>query len=174
MIDRRQDGSVSYNRLWQDYKEGFGDVSGEFYLGNENVHLLTKDREMMIYLQVWAFDGTKYAVGLKGFFIEDEANKYRLHAGTYEFGSSDFANDWTFHDGMKFTTAGNDNDLLNTNNCGTYWKTGWWFNACGNLYLHNVYSHVPAVPRRQGITSEAVRGDFESFKKMTISIRPVN
>ena len=174
MIDRRQDGSVSYNRLWQDYKEGFGDVSGEFYLGNENIHLLTKDREMMVYLQLWAFDGTKYAVGLKGFFIEDEANKYRLHAGTYEFGSALFSNEWTGINGMKFSTADSDNDISGNMNCGNKWKTGWWFRSCGLCYLHNVYSHVPNVNDRKGITCQALRGDNESFQKLTISIRPVS
>ena len=41
-ILRRQDGSVNFERSWQDYKSGFGTLLTEFWFGNENMHDLTK------------------------------------------------------------------------------------------------------------------------------------
>lgn len=35
VIQRKMGGSVSFNRTWQTYKEGFGKADGEYWLGKK-------------------------------------------------------------------------------------------------------------------------------------------
>ena len=40
----RNQGDVSFNKDWQAYKVGFGNLSGDHWLGLEHMHLLTENR----------------------------------------------------------------------------------------------------------------------------------
>ena len=41
VVQRRQDGSVDFNRTWVEYEDGFGKLTGEFWYGLRALHCLT-------------------------------------------------------------------------------------------------------------------------------------
>ena len=47
MFQKRLDVSVDFYRDWDDYKRGFGDLNGEFWLGLDRIHRLTKERRWL-------------------------------------------------------------------------------------------------------------------------------
>ena len=68
---------MDFYRDWADYKTGFGDVNGEFWLGNENIHFLTKHHNQRLKIELTYNGEIKYA-DFSTFWIENEAQKYKL------------------------------------------------------------------------------------------------
>ncbi|GBP94531.1 Techylectin-5B [Eumeta japonica] len=65
VIHRRDDYGIpaeNFNRDWNDYKNGFGDPSKEFWLGNENIYMLTNNDDYMLRVELEDFDGNKRSV----------------------------------------------------------------------------------------------------------------
>ena len=77
------DGSVGFYRGWEEYKEGFGHVNSEFWLGNEKMFYLTAQGDYELRVDLEDFEGeTRYAVYNK-FRIGDEAAFYKIMLGSY-------------------------------------------------------------------------------------------
>lgn len=49
----RFNGAVDFNRNWNDYKKGFGDLlNSEFWIGNDNIHQLASQPSAVYKLRV--------------------------------------------------------------------------------------------------------------------------
>ncbi|XP_033149843.1 angiopoietin-related protein 4-like [Drosophila busckii] len=57
VIQRRFNGSVSFDRKWDEYKNGFGDLRGEYWLGLEKLHLMTKFQPHELYIELENHEG---------------------------------------------------------------------------------------------------------------------
>lgn len=62
VIQRRDDFGEpreNFNRDWSDYKNGFGDPAKEFWLGNENIYMLTNNEDYSLRVELEDFEGNK-------------------------------------------------------------------------------------------------------------------
>ena len=80
MFQKRLDGSVDFYLGWSDYKVGFGDLYGEFWLGLDKIHLLTSDNNSMLRVD---FEGNTSYAEYKMVNIMSENDKYKLILGNY-------------------------------------------------------------------------------------------
>ena len=83
MFQRRLDGAVDFYRTWAEYQAGFGDVTHEYWLGNENLHLLTSQRSYELRVDLEDFEGNTVYAEHSFIAIDSEQNDYRLTYGEY-------------------------------------------------------------------------------------------
>ncbi|KAL3843135.1 hypothetical protein ACJMK2_021087 [Sinanodonta woodiana] len=159
VFQRRLNGQVDFYRTWEDYKKGFGDLSGEFWLGNEKLHLLTKTRKYKLRIDMWDWDtrfplslGNHYFAESTDVFIGDEESAYFLHvpAGFYAY-SGHSGSGLRVHSGPFMTF---DKIPYGTKeNCADLFHCGWWFSTCvrnANLngrYYQMGYENVESKTR---------------------------
>ena len=138
VFQRRIDASVDFYLGWDDYRNGFGDLNGNFWLGLENLHKLAspgKGAMLRVDLKHFRAPSTlRYAEYTK-FEILSESDGYQLQVDGY---SGDAGDSFTYHNGCKFSTKDNDQDS-NDGNCAISRKGGWWFKACLKSCLNALY-----------------------------------
>ena len=83
MIQKRLDGSVDFYRGWADYKRGFGNLNGEFWLGLDKMHRLTKEGRNRIRVELEDTEGNTAYADYDMFAVASERAKYQLSLGTY-------------------------------------------------------------------------------------------
>ena len=136
IFQRRYDGSENFYRPWKDYKNGFGDLTGEHWLGLEKLHRLTRNGVWQLRVELEdCYGNTSYAE-YSNFAIGDETSSYRLTAGEF-FGTAE--DGLVNHENMPFSTYDQDHDALR-NNCAQDYQTAWWFGSCHGSNLNGPYT----------------------------------
>ena len=82
VFQKRLDGSVDFYRGWVNYKNGFGNLNGEYWLGLDKIHLLTKTKNRLR-VDLEATTGKTAYAEYDMFAVTSERNKYQLSLGTY-------------------------------------------------------------------------------------------
>lgn len=181
VFQMRQDGSVSFNRTWEAYKNGFGNGK-EFWLGNDKIHLLTKSKEMQLRIELEDFNGVREYAKYDQFYVANEYLKYRLTIGTYTGTAGDALNlkKPYNHDQKFFSTPDRDNDQYASGHCGAYYSSGWWFDACMAANLNGKYYNKKYKGIRNGIfwatwpeeSDQNMNGYRKAFRKVKMMMRP--
>ena len=83
VFQKRFNGSVDFFLNWRDYKHGFGDLSGEFWLGNDKIHRLTANNNYALRVDLEDFDGNTAYAEYNIFAVMSENDKYRLILGNF-------------------------------------------------------------------------------------------
>ena len=122
VFQKRFDGSEDFDRNWSDYKNGFGNLTQEFWLGNDRIYRLT-DQHHELLVELEEYDKSVAHVRYSYFIIGSEENGYELHLGSYTGSAGDVL---THHKNAKFSTK----DKKNDEDCSQEYRSGWWYKDC--------------------------------------------
>ncbi|XP_028919832.1 fibrinogen C domain-containing protein 1 [Ornithorhynchus anatinus] len=174
VFQRREDGSVNFFRGWEAYRDGFGKLTGEHWLGLKRIHALTTQASYELHIDLEDFDnGTAYAhygtFGVGLFSVDPEEDGYPITIAEYSGTAGD---SFLKHNGMKFTTKDRDNDH-SENNCASFYHGAWWYRNCHTSNLNGQYLKGHHSSYADGIEWSSWTGWQYSLKSTEMKIRPV-
>ena len=179
VFQRRKDGSVDFYRGWDDYANGFGDLSllGEFWLGLEKIHKIMavyEGHELRIDLKDWK-NKSAFAT-YSEFSVGDARSNYTLQVGGY-LGTA--GNAFEVSNKMQFSAKGHDNDRR-YNDCAERHHGAWWYGSedghtCFNANLNGKYFKSGITSDQSAIAWRQWKG-FEAlqFSEMKFRSYPIN
>ncbi|XP_078661817.1 uncharacterized protein LOC144905880 [Branchiostoma floridae x Branchiostoma belcheri] len=83
VFQRRFDGSVSFDKSWRDYRDGFGDVRGEFWLGLEAIHQIVSRETHDLRVELGDWQKREAYAQYSQFNLSNETSGYKLDLGVY-------------------------------------------------------------------------------------------
>ena len=138
VVQLREHCITSFARDWADYRNGFGSMETDLWLGLEAMHQITTKQPHKIRIHMIADNGTAYVAEYSSFKLESEADNYRLRVSGHSGNASNdlqHRNEKRINDGQPFTTRDRDNDADDRKNCAEK-LSGWWHNACSAVHLN--------------------------------------
>lgn len=116
-------------RTWNEYKTGFGDINGNYWIGLNEMQKMTFRNKMVLRIELWNTKTDHQFIEYDSFLVYSEENDFKV-----EVGKSDRATlvDWfAHHSGNIFGTK----DRGNFNKTCSMYKGAWWFGINNKVCL---------------------------------------
>ncbi|XP_070792611.1 tenascin-X [Pituophis catenifer annectens] len=136
VFQRRMNGETDFWRDWQNYALGFGNLTREFWLGNNALHQLTSSGDYELRVDLRAGDESVYAT-YQNFRVDPPADHYRLHLGSYHGTAGDAL---SYHSGSVFSTRDRDPNRVIIP-CAISYRGAWWYRNCHYTNLNGLYAN---------------------------------
>ena len=167
-------GKENFTRNWTDYENGFGDLSGEFWVGLRNINCLTTREAHELRIDMKLENGTSKTWTYQTFAVAGPGDKYRLTIGG---GVGDGGDGMVHSNGIQFSTFDSDNDQ-NRGSCVSSYQGGWWYKNCyrANLNGPHTIPLLSGVDRKWGrlIWIDNISADIYSYvPSVEMKIRPI-
>ncbi|XP_069551604.1 tenascin-like [Brachyistius frenatus] len=164
VFQRRMNGKTDFYRTWSEYSAGFGNLSEEFWLGNELLHNLTSVGPMSLRVDMRSGNDTAYA-HYSNFSTASEEMLYALTVSGYTGTAGD---SMRYHNGRPFSARDKDPDSLGIH-CARAYMGGWWYKNCYKTNLNGLYA---INSNNQGVVWIDWKGKDSSIPFTEMKFRP--
>ncbi|XP_067343804.1 microfibril-associated glycoprotein 4-like isoform X2 [Channa argus] len=171
VFQRRMDGSMNFYRPWDQYKMGFGNAAGEYWLGLENLFYMTLRKHYELLVDMEDFSGNKAFARYSSFSIDSEFDGYKLNVSGFTDGGA--GDSLTYHSGQKFSTLDKDQDSAR-GNCARSYLGAFWYKECHYANPNGVYRWgADGTIYAVGVIWRHWKGYDYSLKSISMKIHPV-
>lgn len=172
VLQRRINGSVSFDRRFDEYVNGFGDPAGEHWIGLKHIRSLTVNGDYRLRFDLTNFKtpATSVYVEYSKFLIGDSCSQYQVQSiGDYQPGTTTQGdlNSFDVHLWNKFYAKDKDNGL----NCASTRGGGWWYVGCGESALNSNYLQGTSPTIYSGIMWWPWTGGYDTLKSTEMKVR---
>ncbi|XP_035788559.1 angiopoietin-4-like [Anopheles albimanus] len=169
VIQQRKSDVLNFTRSFNEYVNGFGHPTGDFWLGLTRIQKITSQAQYELLIKMSAFDGTTATARYSNFKLNDAIDLFRITSlGSY---TGNAGNSLSLALNRQFSTYDRDTDA-SAINCARVWGGGWWLNNCGDSNLNGYYvGAVPTTANSTAMVWAGFKGLFQSLKSSTMLIR---
>ncbi|KAM8870572.1 uncharacterized protein tnxba isoform 2-T2 [Spinachia spinachia] len=164
VFQRRMNGKTDFHKTWNEYSAGFGNLSEDFWLGNELLHNLTSIGPVSLRVDMLSGNDTAYA-HYANFSVESAERHYTLAVSGYSGTAGD---SMRYHNGRPFSARDKDPDPLGIN-CARAYMGGWWYKNCYKANLNGLYG---INSNNQGVVWIDWKGKDSSVPFAEMKFRP--
>ncbi|XP_034410202.1 tenascin [Cyclopterus lumpus] len=164
VFQRRMNGKTDFYRTWSEYSAGFGNLSEEFWLGNELLHNLTSVGPVSLRVDMQSGNDTTYA-HYANFSVGPLERHYTLAVSGYTGTAGD---SMRYHNGRPFSARDKDHDSLGIH-CAKAYMGGWWYKNCYKANLNGLYG---ISSNNQGVVWIDWKGKDSSIPFVEMKFRP--
>ncbi|KAH8265308.1 hypothetical protein KR038_003782, partial [Drosophila bunnanda] len=167
------DPAENFNRSWDEYRAGFGNLSRDFWFGNEFTHkmLYRDDHELRVelgYNQEEEFpDWAEYSL----FRLDSEGYSYQLAVDGVFRGSLPDALEPHIHLDFSTYDRRSEGQSAGDSSCAEHYGGGWWLDRCTRSNLNGEHGNQRAGP---AILWSFWGNGSDTPKTSRMMIRPVN
>jgi hypothetical protein len=170
-----RDKAEKFNRLWREYKAGFGTPLGDYWLGLDAMVALGSRCSNELEVVLTYFDDTVKTARYNNFTLAPESNNYRLHVGSFQTGNA--GNVFEKHEDMIFHTSDKDS----ADRCATESHSGWWFVDKKNNKNYCAYVNLNGELKDRATDTDGMTWRYHSIlkgwsapaiKKAEMKVRP--
>ncbi|XP_033763040.1 angiopoietin-related protein 2-like [Pecten maximus] len=170
IVQRRYKGEETFDKTWDEFKAGFGDLDGEYWIGNEALHRLTHERNQSALFVIEDWNGVEKFAQYDSFKVSSEADKFRMIVSGYSGTAGDCM---SYHSGMQFTTKDRDNDAHGGGSCSVeYDGMGFWYRICVRCNINAKYFSDTGTENTHALIWHTFSEKFQPMKKSRLMLAP--
>lgn len=166
--------AVDFNqRVWDDYENGFGDLTTEFWLGLRTIHCLTQRDDVDLMIDLRFSDGNGMTWIYELFEVAGSNDHYRLHIGNGR-GPEGGYDAMAPLNGSQFSTRDSDHDNSTANCAAMAGRGGWWHSNCFYAQLTGSRPNGMFWYEGTGVVTRLHSSIYSFYQNVEMKIRPKN